>query len=222
MPKPQILIDYALCQVDDVKGVMSKRGVAVPAGQVELYEHLINHFTVRFEQITRRTLTLTEYTEYHDGGAPFVRIAAPPVAENDADPLSPPIRVWEDSGRVFGDDSELTIWDDFVIGRGRNAASVRTRSGHFTAEPRAVKVVYTGGLVTAASGDDPEWAPPVVPHDLHAACAMQVAAWIERKAELNLSAVAMPGQGSVQLMDDPTKLLLEVRRTIGDYTITTA
>jgi len=220
LPKPQFLLDYALCQVADVKGVMSSRGVSVPAGQVELFEHLINHFTTRFETICRRLLRIEERTEYHDGGRPFVRIDAPPVIEGD-DPLAPPIRVWEDSGRTFADGSELAIWDDFTLGRGKNAASVRLRGGVFTCEPRAVKVVYTGGLVTPASDDDPDYLPPVVPWDLSNACAMQVAAWIERKAELNLSAVAQPGQGSVQLMDDPTKLLLEVRRTLGDYTITT-
>jgi len=215
---PPELIDYGLCTHEDVKAVAASYGVSTSADFKALAQLFIAQFTIGAEQLCNRAFPLEERTDYPDidiSGGQYLFLESPPVALTGDDPLVPTIQVWEDGDRLFPATSLLTIWEDYYVQNGRNGALLVRRDCDWPIEPKAVKVTYTGGLVTRRDGDTP----PQVPPDLAAACAQQCAAWNQRKSEMNLSAIGMPGMGSIQVMNDVTKLVKSVRDVLYRYTV---
>ena len=199
-------------------------------GNVDAIVRLINLFTKSIEgpRWLNRQLLLTERAEYHDlndcdlyqsplDREQWVRVQAPPIMLSEAvDTASPPVAqvaVWNSSSRppIYDDSTLLTPYQQYTVDAG--LGRIDSIAEAFVGGPQALKVIYTGGLVTPPA-DGEEY--PTVPDDLRLACTMQVATWWQRRKELNLDAVSCPGGGSISLMD-PTRMVSHVADVIEKY-----
>lgn len=239
------LLPYALCTYEDVKGYLVGQSAlgTTSAEQKETIQRCINLFTAACEgpAYMNRELVRKERTVYVDlpgywytsqARTPWVRLAAPPVVETEAEdgatPPVPSLTVWSSSARSYTDDTLLTLYTHYQLLNGRNYAIIQPqRCAVFQGGPKAMKVTYTGGLIVPAElrgepgqTDAGAMKPAVVPDDLRGAAAMQVATWWMRRKEFGVEAMAMPGAGSIALMSDPTKLLKHVRDVVLSYRAT--
>lgn len=233
MPDPSAvqLPSYALCSADDVSVYLYDSATSA-ANSRDILNRLIALFTATAQGPLwcNREFEIKERTEYFDltDGAGFdalfdplewVQLAAPPVQlAPPVDASSPPlpmIALWNSPTwpPVYDDAAAMTYGDQYTVDT--ETGIVRGRSQCFLGGPSAVKVTYTGGLVTPADPNQQETY-PTVPDDLRFACAMQVAAWWQRKKELNLQSVAFPGGGAITLMD-PTKMVAAVVDVLQKY-----
>lgn len=219
----EALLPYALCAHEDVQTFLVAEAKPGPAPVIT---RLINLFSDLCQGPEWMNIEL-EYKEriaYIDIGngtfkplvewGSFIQLPALPIAVTDPvsveAPPTPLIEVWNSDQRVYNNASKLALYTDFTVDVKR--AVLRHVSGCWIGGPAALKVKWTGGLVKAPTGNER----PSAPADLRWACAMQVAAWWQRRKELNLESVAFPGGGAVRL-NDPTKLLSTVRTTIQKY-----
>lgn len=228
MPEPQeeALLSYALCSADDVMTYLFE---SVQGMDRNALNRLINFFTeaVQGPEWLNRELEIRERTEYHDLNdcdyiamherANRAMVKAPPILLADPvgseAPPTPRIEIWNSATRppTYPDSSKLTYYSHYTVDV--KTGRVDSLLDSFRGGPQALKIVYTGGLVTPA-GDAEEF--PTVPADLRFACAMQVAAWWQRRKELNLDSVAFPGGGAITLMD-PTRMVEQVKLTLQKY-----
>lgn len=217
----QSLVPQALCNVSDVKRVIVQNPSATLSDAVDGFLiDLINLFSTSVEksQWLNRELVKKERTEYFDGGGAYIQVAAPPFGLDSNNDDRPQVRVWDGGeSRSFVDlggtgETELDLYTDFAPNI--NTGLITYRGSLFACGVRSVKVVYTGGLVTPTP--DAGTGPLDVPHDLRVACAMQCASWWQRRRELSLESVSIPGGGHISIMD-PTKLLTYVRQVLLSY-----
>jgi len=221
------LLSYALCTPSDVQIAM--QGRPATGSSPQQIARLINLFTelVQGPQYLNRLLEIIERTSYFDIADPCgpyttlrhyrarVPLPAMPIAvDGDGNPL---IEVWSSSARVYDDDTKLDLFEGYDIDIERGV--LRCLGGcQFAAGPRALKVTWTGGLVTPAS-DAPK-RDAIAPEDLRHACAMQVAAWFTVRKDLAVDSIAIPGGGAISL-SDPTKMLAAVRAVLNRYRVFT-
>lgn len=224
----ETILDYALCTVEDVKYQLSVAGLPYSQEADPSIVRYINHFTAGAEgpAFCNTKLKRIQRTIYFDAGSWFVQVDATPIAVDEGvEPFAPLVQVFDDVDRAFGAETELTLWEDFnveveqgiirrrLIPFGGSDAHGDFRS--FWAYPRAVKVIWTGGLVIPAV--EATSTPAIVPDDLRNAAALQIATWWKRRQESGVDAMAIPGAGSMSLMPDPTKLLDNVWTTLRRY-----
>jgi hypothetical protein len=202
---PWELIPQALCRVEDVKELMTAGTGPVTSKPDTLLTLLINAFTVAAEKpgFCNRLFLLTERTHYFDGGYSRIWLPASPISVAE-DGITPLVRIWDDTEHEWGDDTELTLWDDFGVNLDTGCITLDGQC--FGDGSRSVKSTWTGGLVTSGQPDS-------APSDLRLACTMQVLNWYQRKSELGLDALNVPSGGSIQ-MTEPSKFLRAVTQIL--------
>lgn len=223
MQADTLLLPYALCSPEDVGRII--QGGSVPSGnQLEEITHLINAFTelVQGANFLNRELARKARTEYFDvddgwnkplvSHDDWVQVKAPPISVGAQDPPVPVVQVWNSSDRVYNGSSLLTLYTDYTVNAERG---IIQSNGCWASGPRSIKITYTGGLVDPPAD---EHGRPTGPPDLRSAAAMQVAAWYQRKKDMNVESMGFPQGGSIQLAD-PSKLITSVRQTIHKYKI---
>lgn len=217
------LLPYALCSPEDVAGLIQQ---TAPKGeQLETLVRLINFFSemVQGPQFLNRELARKSRTEYFDVDTGFwtplvahpdwFQVKAPPISVNTDDPPVPTVQVWNSSERVYDAGSLLVLYTDYAVTAERGI--VHSVAGCWQTGARAIKVIYTGGLVDPPANAQGR---PTGPADLRAAAAMQVAAWFQRKKDLGVDSMSFPQGGAIQL-SDPTKLLMNVKQTLSRYRV---
>lgn len=230
-PAAEQLLPYALCSPEDVSVYLWEQS-APAANQRNVLARLINLFTKTSEGPLwcNREWERRERTEYFDltDGIDFealydptewVQLAAPPVAlaapVDAAHAPQPVIQLWNSGSTpaIYTDATKLVYGQDYTVDA--SSGIVRGRAQCFLGGLQALKVIYTGGVVVPADPNQTETF-PTVPDDLRFACAMQVAAWWQRKKELNLDSVSFPGGGAITLMD-PTRMVAAVADVLQKY-----
>lgn len=229
MPAPaaeEQLLPFALCTYKDVQIAM--QGTPAAGTAPEQITRLINAFTVKVQggKFMDRQLEKKTYTElfsiadrcgvYQPPGASPRRVivAAPPFQlGEDGEPI---LQVWASSSRVYDETTLLTPYVDYDVDIERGV--ITSRAGQFPSGPRAMKVVYPGGLVEPGDQSAQPPTAPVAPHDLKDACAQQIAVLFSRRHLMGVDSMAVPGGGSV-VLPDPTRWLKGVRETIHAYKI---
>lgn len=216
------LLAYALCSPEDVGRIIQG---SVPQGQqLEEIIRLINHFTEMMQggRFLNRELARKSRTEYFDvddgwnkplvSYGDWVQVKAPPISVGAGDPPTPVIQVWNSSNRTYDSGTLLTLYDDYTVNTERGIVQA---NGCWASGPKSIKITYTGGLVDPPADAQGR---PTAPADLRSAAALQVAAWFQRKKDLNVESMGFPQGGSIQL-SDPSKLLAVTRDTIMRYRI---
>lgn len=150
------------------------------------------------EQYCSRMFASGTYTEYFssDGSRTKVPVLAYPIASI--------TDIWVDSERSFGDATKLTS-SDYVADQ-QGGPFIRLKYTSFSFGVDNIKVTYAGGLAATTSA---------VPDDLRLACMMQVAFWFQRREQLGLTGVSMPG-GSISVFS-PMDYLPQVRGILNLY-----
>lgn len=216
------LLPYALCAPEDVSRII--QGSAPGGNQLEEIIRLINHFTEMAQgagflnrELARKSRT--EYFDVDDGWnkplvsyADWVQVKAPPISVDSSDPPAPVIQVWNSSARTYNASSLLVLYDDFTVNVERGIVQ---SNGCWASGPKSIKITYTGGLVDPPANEQGR---PTGPADLRSAAAMQVAAWYQRKKDMNVESMSFPQGGAIAL-SDPSKLLTAVRQTLHRYRI---
>jgi hypothetical protein len=162
---------------------------------------LIQAFSQLVETRTNRKLEYKSWTEYASPPpcSRFIQLAAFGTSSGSITSVS------EDLDGVFGVD---TVLDPGDYGYDPETGMLFRRYTFWMPGHRSVKVVHTGGLMSATED---------VPADLKMACIMQVAFWYQRRNELGITQRTQAG-GAITVQGT-SKILPEVEEIINNYTL---